>query len=117
VEPRNPRSNNEEDGAGAPLLRKQSMSKFLKPETALARLVEEDGASVGDRVRALRMLEHPPLLMLRRLLHRSRKEPGRIPPRLLAAASLAFVREVAFRKLKPPRVPKSQRPTNNALGI
>ena len=93
------------------------MSKFLLPSTALSRLVENEGASVGDRVRALRMLEHPPLLMLRRLLHRSRTQPNRVPPRLLAAASLAFVRETAFRKHRPPKAPKPDGPSSNALGI
>jgi hypothetical protein len=93
------------------------MPKFMQPETALARLVENEGASVGDRVRALRMLEHPPLCMLRRLLHRSRKEPNRVPPRLLAAAALAFAREVAVRKIRPARVPKPDSPEANALGI
>ena len=32
------------------------MPKFMQPETALARLVEDEGASVADRVRALKML-------------------------------------------------------------
>ena len=50
------------------------MPKFMQPETALARLVEDEGAPVADRVRALRMLAHPPLCMLRRLLHRSRND-------------------------------------------
>ena len=92
------------------------MAKFMEPSTALARLVEDEGATVADRVRALRMIEHPPLVMLRRLLHRSRTNPEPVPSRLLAAAALAFAREVAFRKGRPARVSKQSQATN-ALGI
>jgi hypothetical protein len=90
--------------------------KFMLPETALARLVEDPGATVADRVRALRLLDHPPLVMLRRLLHRSHSSPDRVPSRLLAAAALAFAKEVAFRKVRPARVPKKSQ-ADNALGI
>jgi hypothetical protein len=92
------------------------MAKFMEPETALARLVEDADATIADRVRALRMIPHPALCMLRRLLHRSRTEPGRVPPRLVAAAALAFAREVAWRKVRPARAPKEPE-TGNALGI
>jgi hypothetical protein len=92
------------------------MAKFMKVESALARLVEDEGATVADRVRALRLLPHPALCMLRRLLHRSRTEPARVPARLLAAATLAFAKEIAFRKMRPARVSKKSE-TGNALGI
>ena len=75
----------------------------MQPTTALARLVEDEGASVADRVRALKMLPHPALCMLRRLLHRSRTEPTRVPSRLLAAAALAYAKEVQVRKMRPVR--------------
>jgi hypothetical protein len=94
------------------------MPKFMQPETALARLVEDEGASVADRVRALRMLAHPSLCMLRRILHRSRHDPARMPSRLLAAAALAYAKEVAWRKIRPARLPKRENDNQtNALGI
>jgi hypothetical protein len=101
----------------------------MQPETALARLVEDEGASVSDRVRALKLLPHPALCMLRRLLHRSRTEPTRIPSRLLAAAALAYAKEVQVRKARLPRPtykqarrpqePHEDQPTTegNALGV
>ena len=88
----------------------------MQPETALARLVEDEGASIADRVRALKMLPHPALCMLRRILHRSRTEPARVPPRLLAAAALAYAKEVQVRKTRPAR-PKKEGDQSNALGI
>jgi hypothetical protein len=88
----------------------------MDPITALSRLVEDEGATVADRVRALRMIEHPSLCLLRRLLHRSRSNPERVPSRLLAAAALAFAKEIAFRKGRPARPPKEPE-TGNALGI
>jgi hypothetical protein len=42
------------------------MPKFMSVSTALSRLVEDDAAPVGSRVRALRQLDHPPLALLRR---------------------------------------------------
>jgi hypothetical protein len=94
----------------------QLMSKFILPETALSRVVEDEDAPVTDRVRALRMLSHPPLVMLRRLLHRSRANPERVPSRLLAAASISYAKEVAFRKSRQAYAPKHTS-TGNALGI
>ena len=75
----------------------------MLPETALARLVEDEGASIADRVRALKMLPRPALCMLRRILHRSRTDPSQVPSRLLAAAALAYAKEVQVRKMRPPR--------------
>lgn len=92
------------------------MAKFLDPNTALSRLVEDPGATIADRVRALRMIPHPALCMLRRLLFRSRTTPGLVPSRLVAAAALAFAKEVAFRKGRPMRVSKKSQAAN-ALGI
>ena len=102
----------------------------MLPETALARLVEDEGVSVADRVSALRLIPHPALCMLRRLLHRSRTEPSPVPSKLLAAATLAYAKEVQVRKTRPPgptyrrpRRPQEQlndQPVNtkgNSLGI
>jgi hypothetical protein len=100
----------------------------MLPETALARLVEDEGASVADRVRALKMIPHPALCMLRRILHRSHADPTRVPSRLLAAAALAYAKEVQVRKMRParPTYRREQKPqhddepintTGNPLGI
>src|SRR5260370_23522323 len=85
------------------------MPKFMQPETALARLVEDEGATVADRVSALKMIPHPALCMLRRILHRSRTDSTCVPSRLLAAAALAYAKEVQVRKMRPPR-PKYRQP-------
>jgi hypothetical protein len=92
------------------------MAKFMEPETALARLVEDEGATIADRVRALRMIPHPALCLLRRLLHRSRTEPGRVPARVLAAAALAYAKETSYRQSKPARLSKKHT-AENSLGI
>jgi len=42
------------------------MPKFMQPETALARLAEDDHAPVMARVQALQQLVHPPLCVTRR---------------------------------------------------
>ena len=100
----------------------------MLPERALARLVEDEGASSADRVRALKMISHPGLCMLRRILHRSQIEPNRVPSRLLAAAALAYAREVQVRKMRParPTYRREQKPqhddepqdtSGNSLGI
>lgn len=98
------------------------MPKFMLPETALARLAEDDNAPVGARVQALKQLTHPPLCLLRRLLHRSRTTDtsrAPVPSRLLAVAALKYAREVALRKGRPVRPPKLAQASqgSNALGI
>jgi hypothetical protein len=94
------------------------MAKFMDPATALSRLVEDDGALLADRVRALKLILHPRLCMLRRLLRRSRTEPSRVPSRLLAVAALAYAKERGYRKakVKQPRKPNGQKQPN-ALGL
>jgi len=57
------------------------MPKFMLPEKALARLVGDEGASVADRVNALKMISRPALCM-RRLLHRSHTHPPHVPSKL-----------------------------------
>jgi hypothetical protein len=88
----------------------------MKVESVLSRLVEDEGATIADRVRALRMLPHPALCLLRRLLHRSRTEPGRVPARVLAAAALAYAKEISYRQSRPARLSKKSQAAN-ALGI
>lgn len=84
--------------------------------TALARLVEDDGAPVGSRVRALRQLDDPPLSMLRRLLVESAKRTVPVPARLKAVAALAYARELQLRKHRPHKR-KTAEHSANALGI
>ena len=96
-------------------------AKYMSVSTALSRLVEDDQALLADRIRALKQLEHPRLVMLRRLLHRpNRTSPPLAPPRLVAVAALAYAREVGYRKakakIKPARKPDGQK-QSNALGI
>lgn len=94
------------------------MSKFMSPATALKRVILHDDAPVGARLQALRQLQRPQLVMLRRLLHRS-LDPSRplVPSRLLAAAALAYAREVALRKVRPVRPKGADNDKGNALGI
>jgi hypothetical protein len=91
----------------------------MSPKTALARLVEDDGAPVGSRVRALRQLEHPPLILLRRLLVDTAKRTIPVPSRLKAIATLKFATEVQLRKHRKAAKIEPRRKNNgaNALGI
>jgi len=101
------------------------MSKFMSPEVALQRLVEDTQAPVLARCEALRQLAHPPLCLLRRLLAiprstvetAKRKRP--VPARLRAIATLAYAREVQLRKARPGKSGRrqTQDTASNALGI
>jgi hypothetical protein len=51
----------------------------MRPETALARTVEDGTLSAMVRCKALEKLEHPPLEVLRRLLVRSNKRKTPLP--------------------------------------
>jgi len=95
------------------------MPKFMNVSTALQRLVEDDAAPVGARVKALRQLDHPPLTLLRRLLVDTAKRTVPVPSRLKAIAALKFAHEVQFRKgRKAARVePRQKKNSANALGI
>jgi hypothetical protein len=68
------------------------MSKFMSPEKALQRLVEDTAAPVLARCEALRQLAHPPLLLLRRLLVETAKRTKPVPARLRAIAAFAYAR-------------------------
>jgi hypothetical protein len=94
------------------------MSKFMSPRSALVRLVEDDEAPVGLRVQALKQIEHPPLVMLRRLLVETSKRTTPVPARLRALATIRYVREVAFRKIRSAKAKAAQnQPSTNSLGI
>jgi hypothetical protein len=90
------------------------MPKFMLATTALARLVENENASPNARCEALRQLEHPPLVLLRRLLVDSDKRVTPVPIRLKSLATLKYARELGVRKLKPRKKPAVEA---NSLGI
>ena len=91
------------------------MPKFMLPETALARLVEDEDAPVRARVQALEQLAHPPLCLLRRLLVDTTKRVKPVPSKVLALAALKYAGEVQFRKIQAAKTAKAKEP--NALGI
>jgi hypothetical protein len=95
------------------------MSLWMKPEAALLRLVEDDGAGIMQRVRALQKVAHPPRALLRRLLAEPktpRKHP--IPSKLRAVATEKYVREMELRRQRQ-LTKKQQEGTgdDNALGV
>jgi hypothetical protein len=91
------------------------MPKFMLPETALSRLVEDDSAPIGARVKALEQLKHPALCMLRRLLVSTSKRTKPVPSKLLAVATLKYAQEVQLRKIRGAM--KGRKHETNALGI
>jgi hypothetical protein len=95
------------------------MPKFMSPETALRRLVEDTAAPVLARCEALRQLAHPPLCLLRRLLVDTSKRAEPVPARLRAIAALAYAREVQLRKHQPAKTGRRQQQEkpSNALGV
>jgi len=95
------------------------MPKFMSVSCALRRLVEDANAPVGARVRALRQLAHPPLVLLRRLLVDTDKRTIKVPSRLLAVATLKYAAEVEFRKIKKSKSGgrRQRQESANALGI
>jgi hypothetical protein len=89
----------------------------MSPRSALIRVVEDEEAPTGLRVRALQEIAHPPLVMLRRLIVDTSTRTTPVPARLRAYATIRYAHEVAFRKLKPKRVKPSANQPTNALGI
>jgi hypothetical protein len=93
------------------------MSIWMKPEAALLRLAEDNDAPVGSRVRALKLVLHPPLSLLRRLLVEPKTPREKeIPSRLRAAATLIYAKEMALRRIRKQHK-KEQGAETNALGI
>ena len=91
------------------------MPKFMLPETALARVVEDDQAPIRARVKALEQIAHPSLCMLRRLLVNSAKRKKRVPSKVRALAALKYAREVQLRKINAAK--KAPIVSDNPLGI
>ena len=90
------------------------MPKFMQPETALARLVE-DNAPVRARVKALEQLTHPPLCLLRRLLVDTSKRTKPVPSKVMAVAALKYAHEIQLKKIRMAKTAKASSP--NLLGI
>ncbi len=91
------------------------MGLWMRKQTALARLVEDEAAPIMARVRALEQIEHPALAMLRRLIVESRTPRNKpTPAKLRATAALRYAREWEARQKR-----KRQKSTltSNLLGI
>ncbi|MGA7766033.1 MAG: hypothetical protein WCA27_07375 [Candidatus Sulfotelmatobacter sp.] len=95
------------------------MSKFMSPRAALVRVVEDESAPTKLRIQALEAISHPSLAMLRRLLVDTAKRVTPIPSKLKALATMAYVREIAFRKAfrKSKAKAEETQAQDNALGI
>jgi hypothetical protein len=77
------------------------MGILMSPDCVLLRVVEDEAVPAMHRVKALELVKHPPLRLLRRLLVEPRiprKKP--VPPRLRAVAALAYAREMALKKIR-----------------
>jgi len=86
----------------------------MKVDSALLRVVEDDGAPIMKRVRALEMVENAPMALLRRLLlepKTPRKKP--IPSKLRAVAALKYAKQLARKK----KSEKTKNVGDNPLGI
>jgi hypothetical protein len=93
------------------------MAKFMRPETALARLAEDEHAPIRARVQALQQLTHPPLCMLRRLLAETSKRIKPVPSKIRALAALKYAQESEYRKLNAAKAKVQVKQSTNALGI
>ena len=93
------------------------MAKFMRPETALARLAEDEHAPIRARVQALQQLTHPPLCMLRRLLAETSKRIKPVPSKIRALAALKYAQESEYRKLNAAKAKVQVKQSANALGI
>jgi len=90
------------------------MAYWMKADTALLRVVEDDGAGIMKRVRALEMVERAPMALLRRLIlepKTPRKKP--IPSKLRAVAALKYAKQLARKK----KGEKAKHVADNPLGI
>lgn len=94
------------------------MSMWMRPESALLRVVEDENAGVMARVRALEAVEHPPLILLRKLLWQPkvpRKKP--IPSKLAAVAAFKYKQEFELRRIRRAQRSKAKQTSDNPLGI
>ena len=96
------------------------MGLWISARRALLRLVEDDAAGILQRVKALQQVEHPPLILLRRLLVESKTPRAKpVPAKLKAVATLKYAREIELRRMRKlqKRQDKTQGSVTNALGI
>jgi hypothetical protein len=92
------------------------MAKFMLPQTALARLAEDEHAPIRARVQALQQLAHPPLCMLCRLLAETSKRVKPVPSKVRALAALKYPQETQSKGQRSKA--KTLAPqSGNALGI
>lgn len=93
------------------------MSKFMSPNAALSRVVEDNEAPTALRCEALQQIARPTLALLRRILVDTETRTKPVPSRLKAIAALIYAREIQLRKSRPGRTRKTQDAESNALGI
>ncbi len=93
------------------------MGRWMSTRTALTRLVEDDDAPTMKRVRALSLIAHPELSLLRRLLVASKTRQKPVPSKLKAVAALAYAQEMELRNIRKARKTSMDWPRHNALGI
>ena len=96
------------------------MAEFMAPETALSRLVEDDAAPVGARIRALRELPHPSVKMLMRLLVETKQRKRPVPAKIRALAALRYSEEIRLqnvRRIMRAAATPGNPSSGNALGI
>lgn len=101
------------------------MSFFMEPEAALARVAEDPAAPIKARVKAIEMIEHPNLCLLRRLLAlptprkfkkpRDKPLPKPVPAKVKAAAAIKYAQEMRYRRMK--QAETTGETDGNALGI
>jgi hypothetical protein len=101
------------------------MAFFMEPEVALARVAEDPAAPIKARVKAIEMIEHPNLCLLRRLLAiptprkfkkpRDKPLPKPVPSRVRAAAAIKYAQEMRYRRMQ--KAEQTGETDGNALGI
>jgi hypothetical protein len=93
------------------------VAKFMRPETALARLAEDEHAPIRARLQALQQLAHPPLCTLRRLLAETSKRVKPVPSKVRALAALKYAQETQYQKTNAAKAKTQVQQSGNALGI
>jgi hypothetical protein len=94
-----------------------AMPKFMKIESALSRVVEDDEAPAKMRFEALQQIEKPNVMMLRRILVRSKTNPVKRPSKLLALAALKYADAMRGRALRVAHKKRAATRGKSPLGI
>lgn len=78
----------------------EQMGYWMKPESALLRVVEDPKAPIMQRVKALKQVENPPRALLRRLLLEPKTPRAKpIPSKLRAVAALKYAQQCQRKKI------------------